>query len=70
MPWRTFSGFVAGTANHIWGVVSPNTKDAVYSWVQNKLDDGYDAVKNGFGKAVKGTWNKMTNWLGGGAKHA
>lgn len=50
--------------------MSPNTKDAVYSWVQNKLDDGYDAVKNGLGKAVKGIWNKMTNWFGGGAKHA
>ena len=69
-PITATLGFVAGTANAIWGVVSPNTKDAVYSWVQNKLDDGYDAVKNGFGKAVKGTWNKMTNWFGGGAKHA
>jgi hypothetical protein len=69
-PWGALAGFVVGTANTVWGVVSPNTKDAFYSWVQNKLDDGYDAVKNGFGKAVKGTWNKMTNWFGGGAKHA
>ncbi|HFR3702646.1 hypothetical protein ACEE12_05690 [Streptococcus suis] len=34
------------------------------------LDDAYDAVRNGLGKAVKGTWNSVTSWFGGGAKYA
>ncbi|HFI0140327.1 TPA: hypothetical protein ACGOR2_001445 [Streptococcus suis] len=33
------------------------------------LED-YDAVKNGLGKAVKGTWNTVASWFGGGLKHA
>ncbi|HEM3598866.1 TPA: hypothetical protein U1C28_001992 [Streptococcus suis] len=69
-PITATIGFIAGTANTVWGVVSPNTKNAVYSWVQNGLDNGYDAVKNGLGKAVKGTWNTVASWFGGGLKHA
>lgn len=34
------------------------------------LDDAYDAVRNGLGKAVKGTWNTVASWFGGGLKHA
>ncbi|MGQ7320242.1 hypothetical protein ACTGXJ_08010 [Streptococcus suis] len=33
------------------------------------LED-YDAAKNGLGKAVKGTWNTVASWFGGGAKYA
>ncbi|UUM62192.1 NADAR family protein [Streptococcus suis] len=34
------------------------------------LDDANDAVRNGLGKEVKGTWNSVTSWFGGGAKYA
>ncbi|NQO46368.1 hypothetical protein HO965_06300 [Streptococcus suis] len=34
------------------------------------LDDAYDAVRNGLGKAVKGTWNMVASWFRGGLKHA
>ncbi|HFI0273855.1 TPA: hypothetical protein ACGO2R_002014 [Streptococcus suis] len=29
-----------------------------------------DAVRNGLGKAVKGTWNTVVSWFRGGLKHA
>ncbi|HEL1613125.1 TPA: hypothetical protein U1W01_001751 [Streptococcus suis] len=64
------AGFAAGTINTVWGIVSPDTKNAFYSGVQNVLDDGYDFIADGVGKAVKGTWNSVTSWFGGGAKYA
>lgn len=69
-PWGALAGFAAGTINTVWGIVSPDTKNAFYSGVQNVLDDGYDFIADGVGKAVKGTWNSVTSWFGGGAKYA
>lgn len=69
-PITATIGFIAGTANTVWGIVSPDTKNAFYSGVQNVLDDGYDFIADGVGKAVKGTWNSVTSWFGGGAKYA
>ncbi|MWV55931.1 hypothetical protein [Streptococcus zhangguiae] len=69
-PWGALAGFAAGTANTVWGIVAPKHKDKMYAGLQNFLDDGYDAVKHGLGKAVKGTWNTVKGWFGGGAQHA
>lgn len=69
-PPGAIVGFIGGALNTVWGIVAPQHKDKMYSGLQNLLDDGYDTVKQGLGKAVKGTWKTMTSWFGGGLKHA
>ncbi len=61
-PVTTAVGFIAGTANAVWGAISPESKDKVYGaiekggdWVVDKIDD----VGKSIGKAAQGTWNRV-----------
>lgn len=68
-PVTTAVGFIAGTANAVWGAISPESKDKVYGaiekggdWVVDKIDD----VGKSIGKVAQGTWNRVTSFFGGG----
>ncbi|MBC9722785.1 MAG: hypothetical protein H9W82_16365 [Lactobacillus sp.] len=67
--WGAAGGFVLGSGNMIWGVVSPKSKDWVYGkieeggdWVVDRLDDTGKSV----GKATKSAWSSITSFLKGG----
>lgn len=55
-PLITFGGFLLGTLNALWGMANSESKDMIYSGLQNITDDIYDFVDNlKFGRAVSGT---------------
>lgn len=55
-PLITFGGFLLGTLNTLWSVANSESKDMIYSGLQNIADDIYDFVDNlQIGKAVSGT---------------
>lgn len=55
-PLITFGGFLLGTLNALWGMANSESKDMIYSGLQNITDDIYDFVDNlKSGRAVSGT---------------
>lgn len=63
----TVVGFLFGTANMLWGVVNSESKDMIYSGLQNITDDIYDFVDNlQKGKAVSGAIGSIKPIFKGG----
>ena len=63
----TVVGFLFGTANMLWGVVNSESKDMIYSGLQNITDDIYDFVDNlQIGKAVSGAIDSIKQFFNGG----
>lgn len=63
----TVVGFLFGTANMLWGVVNSESKDMIYSGLQNITDDIYDFVDNlKSGRAVSGTIGSIKPIFKGG----
>ena len=66
-PGLAMIGFLAGLANTVLGIVRPEAKDAMYSALQNTLDDIYDFVENSqVGKAVSGAVDSIKQIFNGG----
>lgn len=66
-PGLTVIGFLAGLANTVLGIVRPEVKEAMYSALQNTLDDIYDFVDNSQdGKAVSGAVASIKQIFNGG----
>ena len=69
-PWGTLTGFLLGTANTLWSIYRPESRENVYSAVQNMLDDIYDFTENlNIGKAVSGTIDSIKQIFNGGLKY-
>ncbi|MEY8443981.1 hypothetical protein AALA52_06980 [Lactococcus ileimucosae] len=61
-------GFIAGGANAAWGALFPDSKEAVFGWVEkqgNKAVDFAENVGKDIGKAVTSGLNEMNSWFGG-----
>ncbi|HEK9984113.1 TPA: hypothetical protein TT553_000969 [Streptococcus equi subsp. zooepidemicus] len=72
-PWGALMGFVTGGINVTWGVVHPDSKDNMFLWIQDKMNDAYDSiaqtdlgkgtyhakesVKGHIGRAIIRTWD-------------
>ena len=66
-PLITFGGFLLGTLNTLWGLANSESKDMIYSGLQNITDDIYDFVDNlQIGKAVSGTIDSIKQIFNGG----
>lgn len=84
-PLGALIGLGFGALNTLAGVVVPSWKYSLYSGFQNLLDDTYDTiantdvgksiydaketVKKEVGKAIKGTWDSVSNWFRGGVEY-
>lgn len=81
-PWGALMGFVTGGINVTWGVVHPESKDNMFLWIQDKMDDVYDSivqtdlgkgthhakesVKGHIGRAIVRTWDFVSQSFGKG----
>lgn len=61
-------GFIAGTANAIFGIINPEGKDKFYKGLEEDVDKFVDGVvqkAKDFGNAVSSGWKTVTSFFGG-----
>ena len=66
-PWGALLGFSLGVGNTLWGILGSESKEQIFSFAQNMIDDIYDTVDNlNIGKAVSGAIDSIKQFFNGG----
>lgn len=66
-------GFIAGSANTVWGIVDPDGKAKAYNSLEKVVNKGYDKAKEVLSNAGKGLskgWDSFTSSFDGKTKYA